>query len=117
MQGNLSAWLVKHGIVHRSLGFDYQRIETLQIKPEDWHSIAVILYVYGYNYLRSQCAYDVARGGLLASVYHLTRIEYSLDQPKEGQNPPSGVGGFSAPTRRLWGSHNRRALILGWVTT
>ena len=45
MQGRLSAWLVKHGLVHRSLGFDYQGIETLQIKPEDWHSIAVILYV------------------------------------------------------------------------
>ena len=75
MQGHLSSWLVKHGLVHRSLGFDYQGIETLQIKPEEWHSIAVILYVYGYNYLRSQCAYDVAPGGLLASVYHLTRIE------------------------------------------
>ncbi|DAD49386.1 TPA_asm: hypothetical protein HUJ06_019197 [Nelumbo nucifera] len=83
MQGRLSAWLVKHGLVHRSLGFDYQGIETLQIKPEDWHSIAVILYVYGYNYLRSQCAYDVAPGGLLASVYHLTRIQYGVDQPEE----------------------------------
>ncbi|GJR11395.1 NAD(P)H-quinone oxidoreductase subunit K [Tanacetum coccineum] len=83
MQGNLSAWLVKHGLIHRSLGFDYQGIETLQIKPGDWHSIAVILYVYGYNYLRSQCAYDVAPGGLLASVYHLTRIEYGVDQPEE----------------------------------
>ena len=83
MQGRLSAWLAKHGLVHRSLGFDYQGIETLQIKPEDWHSIAVILYVYGYNYLRSQCAYDVAPGGLLASVYHLTRIEYGVDQPEE----------------------------------
>ncbi|KAL5646870.1 hypothetical protein ACJX0J_000016 [Zea mays] len=27
-------------------------------KSGDWDSIAVILYVYGYNYLRSQCAYD-----------------------------------------------------------
>jgi len=51
MQGRLSSWLVKHGLIHRSLGFDYLGIETLQIKPEDWHSIAVILYVYGYNYL------------------------------------------------------------------
>ncbi|KAL5643390.1 hypothetical protein ACJX0J_000376 [Zea mays] len=33
-------------------------IFTLQIKAGDWDSIAVILYVYGYNYLRSQCAYD-----------------------------------------------------------
>jgi len=46
MQGRLSSWLVKHGLVHRSLGFDYQGIETLQIKPEEWHSIAVILYVF-----------------------------------------------------------------------
>ncbi|KAJ4956303.1 hypothetical protein NE237_013086 [Protea cynaroides] len=83
MQSPLSAWLVKHGLVHRSLGFDYQGIETLQIKPEDWHSIAVISYVYGYNYLRSQCAYDVAPGGPLASVYHLTRIQYGVDQPEE----------------------------------
>ncbi|WMV55036.1 hypothetical protein MTR67_048421 [Solanum verrucosum] len=83
MQGHLSAWLVKHELIHRSLGFDYQGIETLQIKPEDWHSIAVIFYVYGYNYLRSQCAYDVAPGGLLASVYHLTRIEDDVDQPEE----------------------------------
>ncbi|KAI3797153.1 hypothetical protein L1987_32406 [Smallanthus sonchifolius] len=79
----LSAWLVKHALIHRSLGFDYQGIETSQIKPGDWHSIAVILYVYGYNYLRSQCTYDVAPGGLLASVYHLTRIEYGVDQPEE----------------------------------
>ncbi|KAG5570950.1 hypothetical protein H5410_060716, partial [Solanum commersonii] len=25
-------------------GFDYHGIETLQIKPEDWHSIAIIFY-------------------------------------------------------------------------
>lgn len=42
MQGRLSAWLVKHGLVHRSLGFDYQGVETLQIKPEDWHSIPLL---------------------------------------------------------------------------
>ncbi|MBA0648958.1 hypothetical protein Goklo_016579 [Gossypium klotzschianum] len=35
MQGHLSVWLVKHELVHRSLGFDYQGIETLQIKTED----------------------------------------------------------------------------------
>ncbi|KAL2922375.1 NAD(P)H-quinone oxidoreductase subunit K chloroplastic [Bienertia sinuspersici] len=52
--GRFSAWLVKHGLVRRSLGFDYQGVETLQIKSEDWHSLSP--------------------GGLLASVYHLTRI-------------------------------------------
>nr|YP_009409895.1 NADH dehydrogenase subunit J [Cressa cretica]ASJ65098.1 NADH dehydrogenase subunit J [Cressa cretica] len=91
MQSYLSVWLVKHGIIHRSLGFDYQGIETLQIKPEDWHSIAVILYVYGYNYLRSQCAYDVAPGGLLASVYHLTRIEYGVTRIEYGAYQPEEV--------------------------
>ncbi|KAJ0849510.1 NAD(P)H-quinone oxidoreductase subunit J [Helianthus annuus] len=55
MQGNLFAWLVKHALIHRSLGVDYQGIETLQIKPRDWHFLAVILYVYGYNCLCSQC--------------------------------------------------------------
>ncbi|KAI5681948.1 hypothetical protein M9H77_03176 [Catharanthus roseus] len=41
----LSAWLVNHRLIHRSLGFDYQGIETLQIKSKDWHSIAII-YMY-----------------------------------------------------------------------
>ncbi|PVH34240.1 hypothetical protein PAHAL_8G179000 [Panicum hallii] len=82
-QGWLSNWLVKHEVVHRSLGFDHRGIETLQIKAGDWDSIAVILYVYGYNYLRSQCAYDVAPGGSLASVYHLTRIQYGIDNQKK----------------------------------
>uniref|UniRef100_A0A6N2NGH3 NADH:ubiquinone oxidoreductase-like 20kDa subunit domain-containing protein n=1 Tax=Salix viminalis TaxID=40686 RepID=A0A6N2NGH3_SALVM len=64
--------------------FKYKKNRDFTNKAEDWHSIAVILYVYGYNYLRSQCAYDVAPGGLLASIYHLTRIEYGiLDQPEE----------------------------------
>jgi len=44
-QGWLSNWLVKHEVVHRSLGFDHRGIETLQIKAGDWDSIAVILYV------------------------------------------------------------------------
>jgi NAD(P)H-quinone oxidoreductase subunit J len=83
MQGRLSAWLAKHKLAHRPLGFDYQGIEILQIKYEDWASIAVALYVYGFNYLRSQCAYDVAPGGSLASVYHLTKIQDNADQPEE----------------------------------
>lgn len=80
--GRSSAWLVKHELVHRSLGFDYKGRLTWQIKPENWYFIALISYVYGYNYLRSQYAYDVAPGGLLASVYHLTRIQYGVDQPE-----------------------------------
>ena len=78
LQNDLSDWLVNNELVHRSLGFDSRGIQTLQIKVEDWDSIAVILYVYGYNYLRSQCVYDVAPGGFLGSVYHLTRIQYDI---------------------------------------
>nr|UCU08784.1 NADH-plastoquinone oxidoreductase subunit J [Cycas schumanniana] len=83
VQGRLSAWLAKHKLAHRPLGSDYQGIETLQIKSEDRASVAVALYVYGFNYLRSQCAYDVAPGGSLASVYHLTNIQDDADQPEE----------------------------------
>ncbi|KAL4194884.1 hypothetical protein AMTRI_Chr05g70680 [Amborella trichopoda] len=82
MQGHLSTWLVKHELVHRYLGFDDQGIEALQIKFKDWYSVTVISYVYGYSYLRSQCGYDVAPGGLLTSVYHLTRIQYSVKYKK-----------------------------------
>ncbi|KAG6540532.1 hypothetical protein Mapa_018045 [Marchantia paleacea] len=83
IQGRLSIWLSKHNLTHRPLGFDYQGIETLQIRSEDWPSLAVALYVYGFNYLRSQCAYDVEPGGLLASVYHFTKINDNADQPEE----------------------------------
>ena len=83
IQGRLSTWLAKHKLAHRPLGFDYQGVEILQIRSENWLSIAVALYVYGFNYLRSQSAYDVAPGGLLASVYHFTKIQDTVDQPEE----------------------------------
>jgi NAD(P)H-quinone oxidoreductase subunit J len=83
IRGRLSIWLAKKKLAHRPLGFDYQGVETLQIRSEDWLSIVVALYVYGFNYLRSQCAYDVAPGGLLASVYHFTKVQDDADQPKE----------------------------------
>jgi NAD(P)H-quinone oxidoreductase subunit J len=83
IQGRLSSWLVTHKLPHRPLGFDYQGVETIEVRPEDWPSVAVALYVYGFNYLRSQCAYDVAPGGALASVYHLTKVEDYADQPEE----------------------------------
>jgi NAD(P)H-quinone oxidoreductase subunit J len=83
MQGRLSTWLLSYSLPHRPLGFDYQGIEIIEVKPEDWPSLAVALYIYGLNYLRSQCAYDVSPGGLLASVYHLTKIYDNADQPEE----------------------------------
>nr|YP_009987905.1 NADH dehydrogenase subunit J [Paphiopedilum spicerianum]QNL17701.1 NADH dehydrogenase subunit J [Paphiopedilum spicerianum] len=85
MQIRLYDWLVKHKLVHRSLGFDCRRIETLQKKPKiGTQLLSFYMYmVYGYNYLRSQCAYDVAPDGFLASVYHLTKIRYGIDKPEE----------------------------------
>jgi len=65
------------------LGFDYQGVETLQIRSKDWLFIVVALYVYGFNYLHSQCAYDVAPVGLLASVYHFTKVQNDANQPEE----------------------------------
>ncbi|KAH0440297.1 hypothetical protein IEQ34_023854 [Dendrobium chrysotoxum] len=80
---------VKHELINRSLGFDCRGIETLQRKTEDWDSIAVISYVYGYNYLRSQCAYDVAPGGFLASVYHQNTVCIKVFAPRSNPQTPS----------------------------
>jgi NAD(P)H-quinone oxidoreductase subunit J len=66
-QGRVSIWLAKYGLAHRALGFDYQGVEIIQVKPEDWATVAVSLYIYG----------------LLASVYHLTNLQDSSDQPQE----------------------------------
>ncbi|KAH8970052.1 hypothetical protein BDL97_02G066800 [Sphagnum fallax] len=58
-------------------------VETLQIRSKDWLFIVVALYVYGFNYLHSQCAYDVTPVGLLASVYHFTKVQNDANQPEE----------------------------------
>lgn len=83
IQGSLSTWLLNHQLPHRPLGFDYQSVEIIEVKPQDWPSIAVALYVYGFNYLRSQCAYDEAPGGSLVSIYHLTKVQNLVEQPEE----------------------------------
>jgi NAD(P)H-quinone oxidoreductase subunit J len=41
------------------------------------------LYVYRFNYLHFQCAYDVTLGGFLASVYHFTKVQDDIDQLEE----------------------------------
>lgn len=83
MQGQLSAWLLSHKLPHRPLGFDYQGIEIIEVKDKDWPALAIALYIYGFNYLRCQCAYDIAPGSDLASVYHLTKVYDLADQPEE----------------------------------
>lgn len=58
-------------------------VKITSVKVKIYSAIAIILYVYGYNYLRFQCVYDVALGGQLGTIYHLTRIECGVDQPEE----------------------------------
>ena len=82
-KGPLSTWLLKNQLPHRPLGFDYQGVEIIEVKPQDWPALGIALYVYGFNYLLCQCAYDVAPGGALASVYHLTKVYDLADQPEE----------------------------------
>nr|APP89465.1 NADH dehydrogenase subunit J [Nitella hyalina] len=83
MYGTISQWLTKYKIEHRPLGFDYQGVETVQIKSQNWSSVAVALYLYGFNYLRLQLAYDLSPGGKLVSVYYLTKMRDQADQPQE----------------------------------
>nr|YP_009548494.1 NADH-plastoquinone oxidoreductase subunit J [Tryonia myriophylla]AYW15315.1 NADH-plastoquinone oxidoreductase subunit J [Tryonia myriophylla] len=82
-RGRISAWLTKYKFSHRPLGYDYKGVEILQVKSEEWLSIAVALYAYGFNYLRHQCAYDATPGGSLVSVYHLTQMRDEQKQPEE----------------------------------
>nr|YP_010932372.1 30 kDa subunit of NADH-plastoquinone oxidoreductase [Hormidiella parvula]WKT05995.1 30 kDa subunit of NADH-plastoquinone oxidoreductase [Hormidiella parvula] len=83
VRGRISSWLAEKRLENRPLGFDYQGIEIVEVRSDQLPSVAVALYVYGFNYLRCQCAYDVAPGGPLASVYYLTRVVDGADQPEE----------------------------------
>jgi NADH-quinone oxidoreductase B subunit len=81
--GQISLWLANRKLENRSLGYDYQGVEVLQVRPNNLSAVALALYAYGFNYLRCQCAYDVSPGGSLASVCYLTRMVDYADQPKE----------------------------------
>jgi NAD(P)H-quinone oxidoreductase subunit J len=83
IKGIVSNWLTENNFKHRPLGFDYQGVEIIEIKAENLISISLSLYAYGFNYLRSQCAYDVQPGGKLASVYHLTKIDLNNEDSFE----------------------------------
>nr|YP_009690570.1 NADH-plastoquinone oxidoreductase subunit J [Lindsaea linearis]QEG57350.1 NADH-plastoquinone oxidoreductase subunit J [Lindsaea linearis] len=82
-QGRLSIWLTSRRFAHRPLGYDYRGVEIVQVRSNEWLSVAVALYAYGFNYLRLQCAYDATPGGSLVSVYHLTRMQEKQEQPEE----------------------------------
>jgi len=81
--GRVSSWLAARKLENRSLGYDYQGVEVVQVKPSNLPAVALALYAYGFNYLRCQCAYDVSPGGSLASLCYLTRIVDYADQPEE----------------------------------
>ncbi|KAI3854583.1 hypothetical protein MKW92_023980 [Papaver armeniacum] len=86
MRGSFICLASRAWVSSESLGFNYQRSRNFTNRAEEWNSIVVISYVYGYNHLRSRCAYNVAPGGLLDSVYRLTRIEYGVDQVGGGMH-------------------------------
>ena len=83
IEGRISSWLAKRKLENRSLGYDYQGVEVLQVRPSNLSAVALALYAYGFNYLRCQCAYDVSPGGFLASLCYLTRMVDYADQPEE----------------------------------
>ena len=81
--GRISSWLAARKLENRSLGYDYQGVEVVQVKSNNLSAVALALYAYGFNYLRCQCAYDVSPGGFLASLCYLTRMVDYADQPEE----------------------------------
>nr|YP_010932846.1 30 kDa subunit of NADH-plastoquinone oxidoreductase [Klebsormidium mucosum]WKT07151.1 30 kDa subunit of NADH-plastoquinone oxidoreductase [Klebsormidium mucosum] len=81
--GRISSWLATRKLENRSLGYDYQGVEVVQVKSNNLSAVALALYAYGFNYLRCQCAYDVSPGGFLASLCYLTRMVDYADQPEE----------------------------------
>ena len=81
--GRISSWLATRKLENRSLGYDYQGVEVLEVRPNNLSAVALALYAYGFNYLRCQCAYDVSPGGFLASLCYLTRMVDYADQPEE----------------------------------
>ena len=82
-QGKISIWLSKNQLKNKPLGFDHQGVEIIQLETEDFLTICNALVNYGFNYLRSQLAYDTEPGGPLVSVYHLVQMTDFADQPEE----------------------------------
>lgn len=82
-QGKVSIWLSKNQLKNKPLGFDHQGVEIIEIEADDLLSVGRALFKYGFNYLRSQLAYDSEPGGPLVSVYHLVQLSDNADQPEE----------------------------------
>jgi NAD(P)H-quinone oxidoreductase subunit J len=81
--GLIFKWLNNQNIECKSLGFDSQGVEILEISPENLLSVCIPLYSLGCNYLRCLAAYDNAPGGSLVSVYYLVKVSNSTRQPEE----------------------------------
>jgi NAD(P)H-quinone oxidoreductase subunit J len=73
--GTVSKYLAQNGLKHKSLGFDYQGVEMVQVMREDLMAVSAAIYTDGWNYLRNQCGYDSEPGGDLVSVYHLCKMD------------------------------------------
>lgn len=82
-QGKISIWLSQNQLKNKPLGFDHQGVEIIEITANDLLQVSKALFKYGFNYLRSQLAYDSEPGGDLVSVYHLVQMTDTADQPDE----------------------------------
>lgn len=82
-QGKISIWLSKNQFKNKPLGFDHQGVEIIEILPEDLLKVGKALFKYGFNYLRSQLAYDSEPGGPLVSLYHLVQMTDNAEHPEE----------------------------------
>ena len=85
---SVSKYLAQNGLKHKSLGFDYQGVEMVQVMREDLMAVCAAIYTDGWNYLRNQCGYDSEPGGDLVSVYHLCKMD---PETNDSTPPPEEV--------------------------
>ena len=81
--GQVSQWLAQNGFEHESLGPNKMGVEMIKVDKNFLIPLSTALYAYGFNYLRCQCAYDAGPGDDLVSVYHLVKVDDTVEQPQE----------------------------------
>jgi hypothetical protein len=89
---SVSKYLAQNGLKHKSLGFDYQGVEMIQVMREDLMSVCAAIYTDGWNYLRNQCGYDSEPGGDLVSVYHIAKMD---PETNDSTPPPEEVSAYT----------------------
>jgi len=104
----VSKYLAQNGLKHKSLGFDYQGVEMVQVMREDLMAVCAAIYTDGWNYLRNQCGYDSEPGGDLVSVYHLCKMD---PETNDSTPPPEEVS--LQRLQRLRAQPSKVSLLVG----